>query len=75
MRGVADDAGFAVEIDIPNRRIHLAVDDAVLAARRQEQEELGWKPSAPRKRAVTTALRAYAAMATSAAKGAVRKVP
>ncbi|HEY9215581.1 MAG TPA: dihydroxy-acid dehydratase [Ancylobacter sp.] len=67
--------GDTIEIDIPNRRIHLAVDDAVLAARREEQEAAGWKPSAPRKRAVTTALRAYAAMATSAAKGAVRKVP
>ena len=34
-----------------------------------------WKPAAPRKRKVSTALRAYAAMATSAAKGAVRVVP
>ena len=67
--------GDTIEIDIPNRRIHLAVDDAELAARRQEQEAAGWKPAAPRKRNVTTALKAYAALATSAAKGAVRQVP
>ncbi|MFK8252300.1 dihydroxy-acid dehydratase [Ancylobacter terrae] len=67
--------GDTIEIDIPNRRIHLAVDDAELAARREAQEAAGWHPAEPRKRNVTTALRAYAAMATSAAKGAVRKVP
>ncbi|ADH89683.1 dihydroxy-acid dehydratase [Ancylobacter novellus DSM 506] len=67
--------GDVIEIDIPNRRIHLAVDDAVLAARREEQEAHGWKPAEPRKRNVTTALKAYAALATSAAKGAVRQVP
>ncbi|MDF2619701.1 MAG: dihydroxy-acid dehydratase [Xanthobacteraceae bacterium] len=67
--------GDTIEIDIPNRRIHLAVDDAVLAARREEQEAHGWKPAEPRKRNVTTALKAYAALATSAAKGAVRQVP
>ncbi|CAA0095171.1 Dihydroxy-acid dehydratase [Starkeya nomas] len=67
--------GDVIEIDIPNRRIHLAVDDAELAARREEQEAKGWKPAAPRKRNVTTALKAYAALATSAAKGAVRQVP
>ncbi|MBB3771946.1 dihydroxy-acid dehydratase [Angulomicrobium tetraedrale] len=67
--------GDTIEIDIPNRRIHLAVDDAELAARREEQEANGWKPAAPRKRNVTNALRAYAAFATSAAKGAVRLIP
>ena len=67
--------GDVIEIDIPNRRIHLAVDDAELAARREEQQAKGWAPAAPRKRNVTTALRAYAALATSAAKGAVRQVP
>ncbi|GAB4071954.1 dihydroxy-acid dehydratase [Ancylobacter sonchi] len=67
--------GDTIEIDIPNRRIHLAVDDAELAARREAQEASGWKPAAPRKRNVTTALKAYAALATSAAKGAVRQVP
>ncbi|MPT23548.1 MAG: dihydroxy-acid dehydratase [Starkeya sp.] len=67
--------GDVIEIDIPNRRIHLAVDDSELAARREEQQAKGWVPAAPRKRNVTTALRAYAALATSAAKGAVRHVP
>ncbi|RWC38010.1 dihydroxy-acid dehydratase [Mesorhizobium sp.] len=70
--------GDTVEIDIPNRSIRLAVDDAELAARRAAMEARGtlaWKPEEKRKRKVTTALRAYAAMATSAAKGAVRFVP
>ncbi|WP_296475010.1 dihydroxy-acid dehydratase [Roseinatronobacter sp.] len=67
--------GDLVEIDIPNRTIHLAVDDATLAARRAAQDEKGWKPAKPRPRKVTTALRAYAALTTSAAMGAVRKLP
>ena len=66
--------GDRIEIDIPNRRIHLAVDAEELDRRRAAQEKAGWHPAAPRKRAVSTALRAYAAMTTSAAKGAVRKV-
>ncbi|MBL4843535.1 MAG: dihydroxy-acid dehydratase, partial [Thalassospira sp.] len=69
--------GDIIEIDIPNRSIRIAVDDAVLAARRQEMEAKGkdaWKPAKPRKRKVTTALRAYAALATSADQGAVRDV-
>ncbi|WP_343313297.1 dihydroxy-acid dehydratase [Brucella sp. BE17] len=67
--------GDIIDIDIPNRKIHLAVDDATLAERRAEQDESGWKPVENRKRKVSTALKAYAAMATSAAKGAVRKLP
>ncbi|RWN38271.1 dihydroxy-acid dehydratase [Mesorhizobium sp.] len=70
--------GDTIEIDIPNRTIRLAVDDAELAARRAAMEAKGaaaWKPVEQRKRKVTMALRAYAAMATSAAKGAVRYVP
>lgn len=67
--------GDTIEIDIPNRRIHLAVADEELAARRAAQEAKGWTPAAPRKRNVTTALKAYAALATSAAKGAVRQLP
>ena len=66
--------GDKIEIDIPNRKIHLAVDDAELAARRAAQEAAGWTPAEPRKRKVSTALRAYAALTTSAAKGAVRKL-
>jgi dihydroxy-acid dehydratase len=66
--------GDKIEIDIPNRTIHLAVSDEELAARREEQDEKGWVPAAPRKRKVSTALKAYAKLATSAAKGAVRQV-
>ena len=66
--------GDTIEIDIPNRTINLAVSDEELAARRKAQDEKGWKPAEPRKRKVSTALKAYAAMTTSAAKGAVRKV-
>lgn len=68
-------AGDTIEIDIPNRSIRLAVPDDELARRRKEQDRLGWKPAEKRKRNVTPALRAYAAFATSADKGAVRKVP
>ncbi|HYG06197.1 MAG TPA: dihydroxy-acid dehydratase [Stenotrophomonas sp.] len=64
--------GDAILIDIPNRGIHLQVDEATLAARRAEQDALGWKPAAPRPRKVSTALKAYALLATSADKGAVR---
>ncbi|AIJ54827.1 dihydroxy-acid dehydratase [Brucella abortus F6/05-3] len=67
--------GDIIDIDIPNRKIHLAVDDATLAERRAEQDAAGWKPAEERKRKISTALKAYAAMATSAAKGAVRKLP
>lgn len=70
--------GDMIDIDIPNRKIHLAVDDAVLADRRAHMEAKGaaaWKPAEKRKRKVTTALRAYGAMATSAARGAVRQIP
>ncbi|MBM7326532.1 dihydroxy-acid dehydratase, partial [Agrobacterium sp. S2] len=67
--------GDLIEIDIPNRTINLKVSDAELASRRAEQEEKGWKPEAPRKRNVTTALKAYAAFASSADKGAVRILP
>jgi dihydroxy-acid dehydratase len=67
--------GDVIEIDIPKRTIHLAVEEAELARRRAAQEAAGWKPAVSRKRRVTAALRAYAAFATSAAKGAVRVVP
>lgn len=67
--------GDMIRIDIPNRVIELVVDDAELARRREVREAEGWKPAQPRQRKITTALRAYAAMTTSAAKGAVRVVP
>ena len=67
--------GDVVEIDIPNRSIVLAVAGDELARRRAEQDAAGWKPTHPRKRNVTQALKAYAAFATSADKGAVRILP
>ena len=69
------ETGDRIEIDIPARTIHLAVDDATIAARRKAQDEKGWKPAKPRPRKVSTALKAYAMMTTSAAKGAVRQLP
>ena len=68
--------GDLIEIDIPARSIRLVVDDAELARRRAAMEAKGaqaWKP-AKRSRKVSTALKAYAALATSAARGAVRVV-
>ena len=65
--------GDLIEIDIPARRIHLAVDDATLQSRRDamQQSARPWKP-ANRERSVSLALKAYALLATSADKGAVR---
>jgi dihydroxy-acid dehydratase len=68
--------GDTIEIDIPNRRIHLAVADEELARRRAVMEGSGndaWQPVG-RQRVVSAALQAYALMATSADKGAVRDV-
>jgi dihydroxy-acid dehydratase len=68
--------GDQIEIDIPARRLHLAVADEVLQARRIAQEKRD-KPYSPvdRQRVVSAALRAYASMATSASDGAYRLVP
>jgi dihydroxy-acid dehydratase len=69
--------GDTIEIDIPNRSIRLAVPEDVLAKRRAAMIAKGdtaWKPVELRKRKVTTALKAYAALTTSAARGAVRIV-
>jgi len=71
--GLVED-GDTIEIDIPNRRIHLAVADEELARRRAAMQARGgraWQPQS-RDRVVSTALRAYAALATSADRGAVR---
>jgi len=62
-----------IEIDIPARSIVLAVDDSVLGRRRAARDQAGWRP-AHRDRPVSPALRAYAAMALSADKGAARHV-
>ncbi|MEZ9876638.1 dihydroxy-acid dehydratase [Vibrio breoganii] len=64
-------SGDQVAIDIPNRTIELLVSEAELADRREAQDKLGWKPVS-RERSVSFALKAYASMATSADKGAVR---
>jgi len=64
--------GDRIRIDIPARTIDLLVPDEELAARRAEQDARGWKPAQPRARKVSTALKAYALLATSADKGAVR---
>ncbi|MDX9686186.1 MULTISPECIES: dihydroxy-acid dehydratase [Halopseudomonas] len=64
--------GDRILIDIPQRSINLLVSDEELAQRRAEQDAKGWKPAQPRARKVSTALKAYALLATSADKGAVR---
>ena len=66
--------GDAIEIDIPNRSIHLAVPDNILAERRIAEEHRGKAAFTPknRKRQVSAALKAYAALVTSADTGAVR---
>ncbi len=66
--------GDVIEIDIPNRTIHLAVDDAELAYRREAEEDRGAAAYTPhaRERVVSAALQAYALMTTSADTGAVR---
>ena len=66
--------GDQIEIDIPLRTISLIVSEAELAARRTAQEAHGYRPAELRPRKVSPALRAYAAMTTSAARGAVRDV-
>ncbi|MBB3103476.1 dihydroxy-acid dehydratase [Azomonas macrocytogenes] len=64
--------GDKILIDIPQRSINLLVSDEELSRRRTEQDQQGWKPAQPRARKVTSALKAYALLATSADKGAVR---
>ncbi|WP_445005035.1 dihydroxy-acid dehydratase [Halomonas mongoliensis] len=67
--------GDIIQIDIPNRTINVKLSDETLAERRAAMEARGadaWKPAAPRPRKVTPALKAYAMLATSADKGAVR---
>ena len=66
--------GDRIEIDIPARSITLAVDAKTLDARYKAQAEKGFIPAKKRPRQVSPALRAYAKMTTSAAKGAVRVV-
>ncbi|HEX3983087.1 MAG TPA: dihydroxy-acid dehydratase, partial [Acidisoma sp.] len=68
--------GDIIEIDIPNRILRVALTDEELGLRRIAMEARGaaaWKPE-KRDRVVSPALRAYAAMTTSASRGAVRDV-
>jgi len=66
--------GDEIVIDIPARSISLMVAETELATRRTAQAEQGYHPATPRPRKVSPALRAYAAMTTSASRGAVRDV-
>ncbi|WP_142416227.1 dihydroxy-acid dehydratase [Bartonella massiliensis] len=69
--------GDIIEIDIPNRSIHMLVDDGEMKQRRLRMEAKGkeaWQPVEKRQRKVSKALKAYAAMTTSAAKGAIRNI-
>ncbi|OBX11826.1 dihydroxy-acid dehydratase [Gallibacterium genomosp. 3] len=68
--GLVED-GDLIAINIPQRKIELLVDDVELSKRRAEREQQGWKPK-DRQRHVSFALKAYASLATSADKGAVR---
>ena len=72
--GLIED-GDKIVIDVNERRLELDVPGDELAKRRDEMEarEKPWTPTT-RNRTVTKALRAYASMATSADKGAVRQV-
>ncbi|MBT3237831.1 MAG: dihydroxy-acid dehydratase [Rhodospirillaceae bacterium] len=71
------ESGDIIDIDIPNRLISVDLNDNELDARRKATQAKGddaWKPAKPRERKVSVALRAYAALTTSAARGAVRDV-
>ncbi|SFR73735.1 dihydroxy-acid dehydratase [Marinobacter daqiaonensis] len=69
--GLIED-GDLIRIDIPKRTINVEVDQHELDRRRQRRDAQGWKPAEPRIRKVSAALKAYALLATSADKGAVR---
>lgn len=64
--------GDIIEIDIPNRAINVVLSEEQLLQRRSEQDNKGWHPEKKRPRQVSAALKAYAMLATSADKGAVR---
>jgi dihydroxy-acid dehydratase len=64
--------GDIIRIDIPNRAIDVLISDEELVKRRKQQDLVGWQPTEERLRKVTPALKAFAKLATSADKGAVR---
>jgi dihydroxy-acid dehydratase len=65
--------GDRIEIDIPERRLSLAISETELAERRERAKARGYRPKS-RERQVSTYLKAYAALATSASSGAVRDI-
>lgn len=70
--------GDMIDIDIPSRSINVRIDVSTMEQRRVKEAQRGakaWSPVADRPRKVTKALKAYAAMTTSASKGAVRQLP
>jgi dihydroxy-acid dehydratase len=69
--------GDMIEIDIPERKLEVLVSEEEMDARRKEEEAKGEKAFTPagRGRKVSQALRAYAMLASSADKGAVRVLP
>ncbi|MHA7860740.1 dihydroxy-acid dehydratase [Tessaracoccus sp. Y36] len=71
--GLIED-GDKITISIPDRSLHLEVDDETLAARRAARDAKGWQPAEQRRRAVSTALKIYGMLAQSADKGAARKL-
>ena len=71
--GLVED-GDKIVISSPERSIKLDVADDVLDERRTAMDKKGWKPAKKRERAVSKALKAYAAFATSADRGAVREL-
>jgi dihydroxy-acid dehydratase len=71
------EAGDKIKIDIPNRSINVVLSEEELNSRREAMEQKGkqaWKPAEPRERKVSSALKAYAMLATSADKGGVRNL-
>jgi dihydroxy-acid dehydratase len=64
--------GDTIEIDIPKRTINVALTDKQLDSRRTARDKKGWQPEEKRPRQISAALKAYAMLATSADKGAVR---
>ena len=68
------ETGDTIVIDIPSRTVRFVVSDEGIARRRAIQSAKGWKTALPRKRKVSTALKAYARFVTSADKGAVRNL-
>jgi dihydroxy-acid dehydratase len=68
------ESGDIIKINIPQRTIDVALSAAELAKRRAVRDAKGWKPEQARPRKVSAALKAYAKMATSADRGAVRDI-